>query len=66
MSGSLNTLLSQPFPMLPSQFSNPGRQPKSEHDPAMHVDVALGKAQTLPQAEQLLGSLLMFTSQPLP
>ena len=57
--------VSQPLPVIPSQFPQPAAHPPMEHAPAVQVEVAWASAHRVPQPPQLFGSSAVRTSQPL-
>jgi len=63
--GSLETAVSQPSAGLALQSAKPALQDTSVHVPFVQVAVAWAKLQWLPQAPQLLTSVLRLTQVPL-
>src|SRR4051812_18587863 len=64
--GSVSRLTSQPSAAFPSQSANPWLHETSTHWLFLQPGVPLGASQMLPQAPQLLRSLVVAASQPLP
>src|SRR5262245_28432586 len=48
LAGSVATLVSQPFPAIPSQSSHPGSQTVTPHFPLTHAGTACGSSHTFP------------------
>jgi len=61
---SVFVFTSHPLDILPSQFANPGLQEAIEHKPMLQPGFPLATEQICPQLPQLLGSALVFISQP--
>jgi hypothetical protein len=62
--GSFSVLISQPSALFPSQFAKPGLHAAMPQVPFVHAGVALAVTHGVPHAPQLLGLVLVLTSQP--
>src|SRR4051794_19893923 len=64
LAGSKLTNASQPSASLPLQLAKPALQAFTTQDELVQFDDALARLQTLPQAPQLLGSLVASVIEP--